>query len=179
MLPDPEYRNFILFEMERKGNEFSDMETEFTAKDGSKKIISWTNISSRLPIPGWNYWAIGIDMTERKAAEEHLKYLASHDTLTDLPNRALFNDRLNHALTLAKRNNQKIAVIFLDLDNFKMVNDTLGHEKGDELLIEVAQRVSKCLRKSDTVERIGGDEFAFVMENIISQQDIIQVSKNI
>jgi len=179
LIPDPEYRNVVLFEMQRKGNEFADFELEFTAKNGSKKIISWSNISSRLPIPGWSYWAIGVDITERKAAEEQLKYLASHDTLTDLPNRALFNDRLNHALSLAKRNQQQIAVIFLDLDNFKMVNDTLGHEKGDELLIEVARRVIKCLRKSDTVARIGGDEFAFVMENINSRQDIIQVIQKI
>jgi diguanylate cyclase (GGDEF)-like protein/PAS domain S-box-containing protein len=175
LFPDPEYRRFVLLEFKRRGNEFNDLELEFTGKDGSKKIISWSNISGRLPIPGWTYWAIGIDMTERKAAEEQLKYLASHDTLTDLPNRSLFSDRLNHALSLAKRSQQQVAVIFLDLDNFKMVNDTMGHEKGDELLIEVAQRISKCLRKSDTVARIGGDEFALVVENVISLQDITQI----
>ncbi len=175
LFPDPEYRRFVLLELMRRGNEFNDLELEFTGKDGAQKIISWSNISNRLPIPGWSYWAIGVNMTERKAAEEQLKYLASHDTLTDLPNRSLFNDRLNHALSLAKRNQQQVAVIFLDLDNFKMVNDTLGHEKGDELLIEVSQRISKCLRKSDTVSRIGGDEFAFVLENVISPQDITQI----
>lgn len=179
LFPDPEYRKFILYELQRKVSEFTDLEFEFTAKDGSKRIISWSNVSSRLPIPGWSFWAIGVDVTERKAAEEQLKYLASHDTLTGLPNRALFSDRLNHALSLAKRNRKQISVIFLDLDNFKMVNDTLGHEKGDELLIEVAHRVTKCLRTSDTVARIGGDEFAFVMENINSRQDITQVIEKI
>ncbi|MBN1537881.1 MAG: diguanylate cyclase [Anaerolineales bacterium] len=179
LFPDSEYRKFVLNELQRQGTEFSELELEFTGKNGQKKTISWSNISSRLPIPGWNFWAIGVDITERKAAEEQLKYLASHDTLTDLPNRALFNDRLNHALSLAKRNQHIIAVIFLDLDNFKMVNDTLGHEKGDELLIEVAQRITKCLRKSDTVARIGGDEFAFVLENITSRTDIIQILNKI
>ncbi len=179
LFPDPEYRRFVLFELQKRGNEFTNLELDFTDKDGNKKIISWSNISGRLPIPGWNYWAIGVDITERKAAEEQLKYIASHDSLTDLPNRALFNDRVNHAISLAKRNRQRIAVMFLDLDNFKMVNDTLGHEKGDELLIEVAQRITKCLRKSDTVARIGGDEFAFVLENIHSPQDITQIISKI
>lgn len=179
LFPNPDYRKYALFELERRGHDFNNLELEFTSKNGSKKIISWSNISSRLPIPGWSFWATGVDITERKAAEEQLKYLASHDTLTELPNRALFNDRLNHAIPLAKRNHQQLAVMFLDLDNFKMVNDTLGHEKGDELLIEVANRIVKCLRESDTVARIGGDEFAFVLENINVKEDITKIVEKI
>lgn len=179
LFPKPEYRKFALYELANRGNDFSNLELEFTTKNSGQKIISWSNISNRLPISGWSFWATGVDITERKITEEKLKYLASHDTLTELPNRSLFNDRLNHAIPLAKRNNQHIAVIFLDLDNFKIVNDTLGHEKGDELLIEVANRVVKCLRESDTVARVGGDEFAFVLENIATNDDVIHIVEKI
>jgi diguanylate cyclase (GGDEF)-like protein/PAS domain S-box-containing protein len=111
------------------------------------------------------------DITTRKEAEKHLQHMATHDPLTNLPNRSLFYDRLNHALNLAKRQNKGVVVLFLDLDGFKDVNDTFGHEKGDTLLRMVADRLKSSLRESDSVARMGGDEFAFVFENINGRDD--------
>ncbi len=106
-----------------------------------------------------------IELNERRKAEEQLSYSALHDPLTNLPNRRLFIDRLNHALERAKRRkNYSFAVFFLDLDRFKVVNDSLGHDTGDLLLIESALRISSCIRREDTVARLGGDEFVILLE---------------
>jgi diguanylate cyclase (GGDEF)-like protein len=114
---------------------------------------------------------------ERKQSEERLAYLAQYDHLTGLANRALFRDRLNQALARAERNNQSMALMFLDLDHFKSINDTLGHDAGDQLLEEVAKRLKSCVRKTDTVARIGGDEFTVILEGIASNQDPIIVAQ--
>jgi diguanylate cyclase (GGDEF)-like protein/PAS domain S-box-containing protein len=106
------------------------------------------------------------DISERKALEEQLRQMAFHDPLTLLANRNLFRDRVQHALTLAQRGQAAVAVMFLDLDNFKNINDSLGHDAGDRLLQAVAQRVVKTTRSSDTVARLGGDEFAVLVEAI-------------
>jgi diguanylate cyclase (GGDEF)-like protein len=106
------------------------------------------------------------DISERKALEEQLRQMAFHDPLTLLANRNLFRDRVQHALTLAQRGQASVAVMFLDLDNFKNINDSLGHDAGDRLLQAVAQRVVKTTRSSDTVARLGGDEFAVLVEAI-------------
>jgi diguanylate cyclase (GGDEF)-like protein/PAS domain S-box-containing protein len=119
------------------------------------------------------------DITERKQVEKFLKYIATHDPLTGLPNRALFNDRLNHAIHAAKRQQNGVAVAFMDLDGFKSVNDTFGHEKGDILLVEVAQRLRDSVRESDSVARLGGDEFTFVFENIQNPRDAATVAEKI
>jgi diguanylate cyclase (GGDEF)-like protein len=116
---------------------------------------------------------------ERKQSEERLAYLAQYDHLTGLANRALFRDRLNQALARAERNNQSMALMFLDLDHFKSINDTLGHDAGDQLLKEVAKRLKSCVRKTDTVARIGGDEFTVILEGIASNQDPIIVAQKI
>ncbi|HEX7149866.1 MAG TPA: EAL domain-containing protein [Thermoanaerobaculia bacterium] len=104
-----------------------------------------------------------IDITARKVAEERIEYQAFHDSLTDLPNRFLFNDRLALAVAQAKRHGRSVAVLFLDLDHFKLINDTMAHSAGDELLRAVAARLMSCLRSDDTVARIGGDEFVFIL----------------
>lgn len=106
------------------------------------------------------------DIKERKLAEKKLEYMALYDPLTDLPNRTLFFDRLNQSIALAKRNSYTFALMFLDLDGFKQVNDSMGHDIGDMMLREVAQRLTSCLRKSDTVARMGGDEFTVILTKL-------------
>jgi len=112
------------------------------------------------------------DISERKALEEQLRQLAFHDPLTLLANRNLFRDRVQHALTLAQRGHSSVAVMFLDLDNFKNINDSLGHDAGDRLLQAVAQRIVKTTRSSDTVARLGGDEFAVLLEDIATITEV-------
>jgi diguanylate cyclase (GGDEF)-like protein len=102
-------------------------------------------------------------MTERVRAEEAVKHQALHDALTDLPNRFLLEDRLKQAVLTARRERTPVALLFMDLDRFKAVNDTLGHQYGDLVLLEVGERMREVLRESDTVARIGGDEFAVVL----------------
>lgn len=106
------------------------------------------------------------DITERKKAEERIRYQASYDALTGLPNRALFLDRLEHAVATARRQEYALGLMFIDLDGFKAVNDTLGHEAGDQLLKGAGQRLRSCVRESDTVARLGGDEFTVIMEGV-------------
>ena len=106
------------------------------------------------------------DVTERLALEERLEHQALHDPLTGLPNRTLFLDRLGHALERSERSGRRSAVLFLDLDNFKYVNDSLGHDAGDELLVEVGRRLPRSLRAGDTAARLGGDEFVVLLEEI-------------
>jgi diguanylate cyclase (GGDEF)-like protein/PAS domain S-box-containing protein len=119
------------------------------------------------------------DVTERKALVEQLSYQAFHDPLTGLPNRALFMDRLEHALTRANRRGNKVAVLFTDLDNFKLINDSLGHKAGDQLLVAVAERVKTCLRPEDTAARLGGDEFTILVEDIGGVGEGVQIAKRI
>lgn len=126
------------------------------------------------------------DITDRLRIEKELRdsqsnlyRLAHHDTLTGLPNRLLFRDRLNHAINKAGRNRTCVAILFLDLDRFKVINDTLGHDIGDALLIEVAVRLQRQCRQSDTVARLGGDEFIFILEDIGSREDASVVAAKI
>ena len=115
----------------------------------------------------------------RQAAEEKLTYLATHDYLTGLPNRMLFEDRFNQSIARAERSSEKIAVISIDLDKFKSVNDTYGHPLGDKVLVEAAQRLGSALRGSDTCARIGGDEFGVIAENIRNKGDVMRVMEKI
>ena len=116
---------------------------------------------------------------ERKRAEEHLTYLAQYDHLTGLVNRSLFRDRLVQAMARSKRLRQPIALMLLDLDRFKTVNDTFGHDMGDELLKAVSERLKTCVRETDTVARMGGDEFTIILEGVSSEQNILVVATRI
>ncbi len=120
-----------------------------------------------------------IDITERKRAEEQVKHLAFHDPLTNLPNRLLFSDRLTLAVAQAHRHAQKLAVLFLDLDRFKVINDSLGHSVGDELLRQIAERIQEYVREGDTVARLGGDEFTLLVPGISAEEDAAKIAKKI
>ena len=115
-------------------------------------------------------------MTERKHAADALAHQATHDPLTGLPNRLLFLDRLDHALARSRRTGDKLAVLFLDLDDFKLVNDTLGHEAGDQLLLAMTERLQAAVRTGDTVARFGGDEFVVLCEEVVSDEVALEVA---
>lgn len=119
------------------------------------------------------------DISERKGLEGRLERQALHDALTGLPNRRLLLDRLGHALSRSYRQRVPVAVMFLDLDRFKLINDTLGHEMGDQLLIMVAQRLKTCIRAEDTVARLGGDEFTILIEEVTDAYNPVEVAKRI
>jgi diguanylate cyclase (GGDEF)-like protein/PAS domain S-box-containing protein len=155
-------------------------ETNFNILTGVANVF----LSVKLPLrreDGSIYALCGIstDITERKEVEEHMRHMAQYDGLTHLPNRALFNDRLQQALAAANRNQERMALMFIDLDKFKPVNDTYGHAVGDLLLKEVAQRMQDCLRESDTAARVGGDEFVILLPTIENEQDADLVGKKI
>jgi len=116
---------------------------------------------------------------ERQRTEDRLRQLAYHDALTGLPNRALFQDRVGQALAQARRHNTSVALLFLDLDGFKAINDTLGHEAGDELLREVGRRLQACTREEDTVARLAGDEFTVVLPAISARDAAAAVAQKI
>jgi diguanylate cyclase (GGDEF)-like protein/PAS domain S-box-containing protein len=106
------------------------------------------------------------DVTDRKVIQQRIQHLAYHDNLTGLPNRSLLQDRLAHSIARAERSNRKVAVLFIDLDNFKNINDTLGHDVGDELLRQVSRRLTECVRLEDTIARQGGDEFIVLLDSL-------------
>lgn len=120
-----------------------------------------------------------MDISARKALEERLQHQAFHDPLSNLPNRMLFMDRLRQALARVRRSEGTLAVLFLDLDNFKVINDSLGHHVGDQLLIAVAERLRSCLRTQDTAARLGGDEFTVLLEDVADVRDATHVAERI
>lgn len=123
--------------------------------------------------------AIVRDITERKEVEDLFNYAAHYNPLTGLPNRTLLTDRLNTAIAHTQRNNHCTALLFLDLDNFKTINDTLGHDSGDSLLKKVAERLSKCLREEDTIAHLGGDEFALLLPKVSQIDDAMKVAEKV
>ena len=122
-----------------------------------------------------NHIGIAIDITDRKLNEERIRFLAHHDVLTELPNRSLCEQRLQAALVQARATGGQVAVLFIDLDRFKSINDTLGHHIGDGLLRSVASRLTQSVRSQDTVSRLGGDEFVVVMEGVAGRDDVQQL----
>ena len=125
------------------------------------------------------YVGVFTDITQRKETEQRLEHLAQHDPLTDLPNRSLFRDRLQQAINKNHRDEQSLALLFIDLDHFKEVNDTLGHVVGDQLLVETARRIAACVRNSDTVARLGGDEFTVVLQCVEDREAVARIADDV
>jgi diguanylate cyclase (GGDEF)-like protein/PAS domain S-box-containing protein len=147
-------------------------EVENRRKSG-EDYPEWLNISVVRDENGEivNFVAVFSDLTSHKQVAERLNFLAHYDALTSLPNRLLFSERLGQGLDIAKRTNTSLAVIFLDIDRFKLINDTVGHATGDLLLLEVSQRLTRCIGESDTVSRLGGDEFALILARVGNAND--------
>ena len=159
---------------------FRDLELRRVADNGKTYFISLTG----LPAFDENgkfrgYRGIGRDISDRKRSEQHIHFLATHDSLTSLPNRFMFSQILNLAIESAHRYHRKLAVFFIDLDRFKNINDTLGHEAGDFLLCEMAARLKQCLRASDVVGRLGGDEFVVMLPEPENAEQIATVAQKI
>jgi diguanylate cyclase (GGDEF)-like protein/PAS domain S-box-containing protein len=144
---------------------YAEAEARLVTMDKGLRNFSFTG--QRFEVDGSIYLAgYGVDITELKRAWDQLEHLATHDRLTGLPNRNLFFDRLQHGLDKAARHGEHLAVMFVDLDNFKLINDSFGHQMGDSLLTQVAEHLQACTRKQDTVSRLGGDEFTVIVEDI-------------
>ncbi len=152
-------------------------ETRHRRKDG--QLLDLEVSINYNDFEGGRFYSFLRDITERKQAEKQMHHQAHHDALTGLPNRAMFTDRLHQAIATAKRGKTQLAVLFVDLDKFKPVNDDFGHEVGDLLLKEVAQRMKQCVRESDTVARNGGDEFTILLPATETGQDAVKVAEKI
>lgn len=151
-------------------------EKEYTRKDGSRIPVLF---SAALLSGSEEIVCFSLDLTQGKQAQERVNYFAYHDPLTNLPNQALFKDRLQQALSLARRNEQMLAVMLVNLDRFKTINDTLGYVTADKLLCEVAERLAGCVRESDTVARLGGDEFALLLTQINHTEDATKIARSV
>jgi len=168
-----------LWDSIRRGEVFNDVMIN-KRKDGSlyyeeRTISPVRDDSGRIT----HFVATGRDITERMQAQERLEHLAHHDALTELPNRVLFLDRLKQALARARWHDRLVAVMFLDLDRFKQVNDSLGHEAGDELLRDISARMRASLRERDTIARLGGDEFAVLLDDVAHDADVSQLAQKV
>lgn len=155
------------------------LEGRFLAKGGRVIEVEGNVTFSRQEDSRGAIWAICRDVTSRKKAQEQLYHMAHHDMLTSLPNRLFFIDRLQQANALARRAKKLVGVLFLDLDRFKIINDTLGHSMGDLLLQEIADRLRLCVREVDTVARLGGDEFTVILGNLNTLEEAEQVADKI
>ena len=178
--PDFSHESFeaLLAPLRRGEQEVLAFVTSHRRKDGSLYPVEVRLQLARTESPPV-FVAIIQDITERRQAEERLSFLAYHDTLTGLPNRALLLERLQQAMVDAERVNRLVAVMFLDLDRFKVINDTLGHHIGDALLKGVAERLQTCVRPGDVIARLGGDEFTVILANVAHVDDVARVARKI
>lgn len=155
------------------------LELRYQHADGRWHYVEAT-VNNRIDDPAVGGVIVTVrDVSERKGLEAQLQYQAFHDSLTDLPNRAHFLDRLERALARADRLSEFVAVIYLDLDNFKVINDSLGHETGDRFLVALADRLRKCLQSTGSAARLGGDEFTVLLEDVSGANDAIDTAKRI
>jgi len=164
----------VLIDSLKKTGKVHNFEMEAVTKTGKTK-----NLLLSLTLNGDVISGMIIDITERKRMEETIKHQAYHDNLTGLSNRLLFTEHLGLALSQASRDRHKVAVLYLDLDNFKDINDSLGHSAGDQVLQSVSRRLKSCLRESDTIARMGGDEYTVLMPNIHRENDIVTIARKI
>ncbi|MGV6827170.1 MAG: putative bifunctional diguanylate cyclase/phosphodiesterase [bacterium] len=164
-----------------------DRDRRWIGEISSRRVLSnelfplWLSINAVTDSAGdvSNYVVLMADVSELKRSKEELEYVATHDPLTGLPNRLLFQDRLTQAVNRARRQNSTGALFFLDLDRFKVVNDSLGHQVGDELLIRVAKRLQQACRDTDTLARLGGDEFTLIAESIEHKEDLVAIADKV
>lgn len=183
--PEPQYRQWVaakwqanLDKAAQDGTAFEAFEITVHGKDGTQRtaMASATQLSTEhddLQL------VVLYDITERKQQQDQIMHMAQHDSLTGLANRALFNDRLQRALASARRDKTSLALMFIDLDKFKPVNDQFGHAVGDLLLQHVAQRMQACVRESDTLARVGGDEFVVVLRDVAGEPEALAVAEKI
>ncbi|MEQ1914404.1 MAG: PAS domain S-box protein, partial [Sideroxydans sp.] len=157
----------------------ADYEAKYRSRTGKLLVMDVSVARVSLPDGNTAYQAVFNDITEQKNIAAQIEFLAYHDQLTGLPNRRLLQDRLAQSLSSAKRSTHKLAIIYLDLDHFKDINDSLGHQVGDELLQEVARRLQACVRAEDTLARMGGDEFVIMLNQISDAQDAALVAEKI
>lgn len=180
LFPGPAGRDFRLGDLKVMESE-AELETELSLELGGRKRHL---MSSKFPVydeDGTVHGVCGMvtDITALKEVEEKIRHLATHDGLTDLPSLTLAKDRLTMAVGMARRQNTRVGVLFVDLDGFKAVNDTLGHEAGDSVLREVARRMLACVRETDTVARVGGDEFLIVAGGLHSEKDAGRIADKV
>ena len=154
------------------------LEIELRRQDG-ERVAALANVSLLGQGERAMLHMTAVDISDRKRAEEQIEFQAYHDALTQLPNRRLFVERLEMSLLAAKRKRGNLAVLFIDLDRFKTINDTLGHSVADALLVEIAQRLRSCVRQTDTVARYGGDEFTIILPDLQQPEDAAQVAEKI
>ncbi|MBI3897732.1 MAG: EAL domain-containing protein [Gammaproteobacteria bacterium] len=178
-LTPPEYRaadEFGIQETLRTGS-CTPYEKEYICEDGTRVPV----LMGMALLEGSRKQAVAfvLDLTERKHAEERIRYLAQHDALTGLPNRLLFRDRVSQAIVQARRAGRAVAVMFVDLDRFKDINDSLGHPVGDRLLRITARRLQRCLRQGDSVARLGGDEFVISLPDLVNDDDVVLIAGKI
>jgi len=169
--PQEQMKDISIYDGVVQAQEFRKSDGSLCFVDISAVIINWLGADAAL-------FSLR-DVTEKKQAEERILFLSLHDNLTGLPNRNLFVERLKQALALASRHEKKVALLYVDLDKFKPINDTLGHKAGDTALITAARRMKSCIREVDTVARVGGDEFVIILQDIVESEGAVVAAQKV